>query len=108
MALTDNRVNGNNKSNKRDLPDYYYLHTDIALCYITICYSVVYNRLGVWVNGGGRVRKFWINKWEGWKILENLIARVGKINRIQSSWSVVSYYHSLKTINCILLDININ
>ena len=47
MALTDNRVNGNNKSSKRDLPDYYYLHTDIALCYITICYSVVYNRLGV-------------------------------------------------------------
>ena len=30
MALTDNRVNGNNKSNKRDLPDYYYLHIDIC------------------------------------------------------------------------------
>ena len=40
---------------------------------------------GVWINGGGGVRKCWINKWEDWKNIENLIAGVGKINRMQ--WS---------------------
>ena len=40
---------------------------------------------GVWINEEGGVKKFWINKWENWKNTENLIAGVGKINRMQ--WS---------------------
>ena len=49
--------------------------------------------MGVWINGGGGVRKFSINKWEDWKNIENLIAGMGKINRIQWSWGVLSNCH---------------
>ena len=38
---------------------------------------------GGWINGGGGVRKFWMNKWEDWKNIENLIA--GVLNSMQ--WS---------------------
>ena len=62
-------------------------------CYTAIWHSWVPNKSGVWINGRGGVRKFWINKWEDWKNIENLIAGVGKINRIQWSWSFLSNYH---------------
>ena len=65
-------------------------------CYIAIWYSWVPSRWGLWIKVGEEVRKFWINKWEGWKNIENLIAGMGKINRIQWSWSVLSCYHPLK------------
>ena len=76
MALTAKRVNTNNKSNDRDYYtlEYYYLH------------DILESRInGGWINGGGGVRKFWKNKWEDWENIENLIAGVGKINRMQ--WS---------------------
>ena len=47
-------------------------------CHIIIWYSWVPHKWGVWINGGEVVRTFWINKWEGWKNIENLIARGGK------------------------------
>ena len=38
-----------------------------------------------WINGGGGVSKFWINKSEDWKNIENLIVGVAKLNKMQ--WS---------------------
>ena len=104
MGLTANHVNKNNKSNDRDrfILEYYYLHTDVYTVFIAIWYSWVPNKWGegVWINWGGRVRKFWINEWEDWKNIENLIAGVRKINRLQWSWSALNSYlrGGLKTI----------
>ena len=74
MALTANRVNKNNKSNDIDyyyILEYYYLHTDThtLLCsYIAMIFLRGYKIL---------------NEQKDWGNIENLIAGVRKINRMQ-------------------------
>ena len=48
---------------------------------------------GGWISEGGGVKKFWINKWEDWKNIENLIDGVERYiecNEAKVFWEVIT------------------
>ena len=58
---------------------------------MSIWYYWVHDKWGRDLNKMRReARKYWINKWEGCKNIEYLKVVMGKINRTQCSWRVLS------------------